>query len=469
MRDLRDETRARHEEIARRFEHAHRQLEEKLPQGFDDRLRHLVRSRGELFNRYYGQMIAYLGEQEPNYVNVRQTLAEINRLLDETALPMGHRDRWWNPRSWLKRALSPIRRFVLRRQNEVNALMRDTLFYLFNHSSHIETQRIELEMGVQMIQAMNILLEQVEMSRRYMQEWLRVALTPIADYIAELQRHAAERQTEAIASVQENMTRRLEKFAGDWEIRLGEVTRGAAGVPVSKFAALVGFDNLKFAQSLRSRTEEVRRQQKHYVEYLRGHSEILDAGCGRGEFLELLRESQISAYGVDSDENMVAYCREKGLTVQCADILEYLAQLPDQSLGGLVALQLIEHFDFPSLFQLFRLAGRKIRPLGILILETVNPSCLTTFSGAFYADPTHQRPIHPEAARRMAEMVGFAEVGIDYLNPVKDGDKLKLLTGEDISDPVIRRIVDLVNADILLLNSVLYNYADYAVIGRKAP
>ena len=467
MHEIRDDTRLRHREITGRIARAHKQIEEQIPKAFDSRLRHLVQGRGEMFSRYYQQMVKYLAEQEPNYVNVRRTLAEINRLIEEPTQPPGHRDRWWNPRTWIKRTLTPLRRYVMRRQYDLNALMRDTLIYLFNHSTHIETQRMELEMGVQMHQAMEVLLEQIEGSRRFLQEWLRVLLPPIADYIDELHRHSAERQVEAISSVRDEVTGKLERFSEDWAVRLDQVARQAPDSGADKSVAPVGFDTVQLADSLRGSPEEIRRQQARYVEFLRGQQDVLDAGCGRGEFLELLRDAGISAYGVDSDQRMVSYCRDRGLDVRSGDIIAHLAGLPDGSLGGLVALQLIEHFDFTRLFQLLRLAARKTSSKGVIILETVNPTCLTTFSGAFYADPTHQRPIHPEAIRRMVELHGFGDVRIEYLNPIEESDKLEYLASESNTEPALRKMVETINRNLRRMNSLLYNYADYAVIGRK--
>ena len=467
MREIRSGTRGRHEEIASRIARAHKQIEEQMPQVFDNRLSRLVQNRSEMFGRYYERMLTYLAEQEPNYVNVRRTLTEINRLVEEPLQPPGHRDRWWNPRTWLKRLLTPLRRYVMRRQYDLNSMMRDTLVYLFNHSAHIETQRLELEMGVQLMQAMEALLEQMTLSRRYLQEWLRVSLPPFADYVEEVQRHSMDRQAEAMTGLQESVARRLDQFTEDWGIRLGEMSRRMTDTPANTSAARVGFDSLRLADLLRGSPEEVRRQQARYVPYLGGQENILDAGCGRGEFLDLLRENGISAYGVDSDESMVRHCRERGLDARNEDILEHLGSLPDESLGGLVAFQLIEHLDIAGLFQLLRLAARKIRPRGTLILETVNPTCLTTFSGAFYADPTHLRPIHPEAARRMAEIVGFGDTKIEFMNPIGDADKLQYLTTGPNADPTMRKIVETLNQNLRRINSLLYNYADYAVIGRK--
>jgi O-antigen chain-terminating methyltransferase len=92
---------------------------------------------------------------------------------------------------------------------------------------------------------------------------------------------------------------------------------------------------------------------------------------------------------------------------------------------------------------------------------------LTTFSGAFYADPTHQRPIHPEAIRRMVELHGFGDVRIEYLNPIEESDKLEYLASESNTEPALRKMVETINRNLRRMNSLLYNYADYAVIGRK--
>jgi len=468
MRQIRDETRARQAEVARRIEHAHKQLEAQFPKIFGDQLRKQVQAISQLFKQYRERMDDYIAEQEPNYATIQHTLAEINRLLSDPTPPPGVFDRWWNPRFWIKRLIEPLRRFVLRRQYEVNALMRDTLFYLVNHSAHIETERMALHLNVQLLQTIETLLEQLEMSIRYFHEWPRASLLEIAGYIDDLYERLSERQAKAVAELQEEVQRWRAQLVGEWGTRLADLSRQMPGVAPSKAASLAGFDYLQFADALRGDAEHVRHQQMHYVPFLRGQENVLDAGCGRGELLELLRDNGIPAYGVDADERMVRHCRQKGLDARCEDITSHLTGLPDQSLGAVVALQLVEHLDFADLFQLLQMAYKKTRPEGVIILETVNPTCLTTFSGAFYADPTHLRPLHPEALRRMLEIVGYAEVKIEFLNPVEEAHQLKPLDPGPFNDPGLRRFVETMNQNIRRINSVLYNFADYAVIGRKA-
>ncbi|MCX8036784.1 MAG: methyltransferase domain-containing protein [Candidatus Sumerlaeia bacterium] len=468
MRQVRNEARARESEISRRIEFARQQLESQFPRVFDDSLRTRVQELSRLFSQYYDRTARYLSEQEPNLANIQRTLAEVNRLVADPSPPRGAYDRWWNPRYWVKRFLVPIRRFVLRRQYEVNALMRDTLAYLVNHSSHIASLRAELEVNVQIFQALEGLIEHLDGALRYFHEWPRLSLLHVAEYMDELHDQAAERQTQALAAFREDIQKMLNHLDGDWKIRLTELSRQISGLAPGKAAAVAGFDYHAFAEMLRGSPDTLRRRQACYLKYLTGQGPVLDCGCGRGELLELLRDNGIAAYGVDLDERMIHVCHEKGLDARCEDAITHLAELPDSSLGAVVALQVIEHLDFADLYRFLLLSIKKLRPNGIAIFETVNPTCLTTFSGAFYADPTHVRPIHPEAARRLLELVGFSEVQIDYQSPVDEAERLKSIENDVPVDSNVRRIMETINENIQKINSLLYNYADYAVIGRKS-
>lgn len=134
-----------------------------------------------------------------------------------------------------------------------------------------------------------------------------------------------------------------------------------------------------------------------YLPILQGHAPVLDVGCGRGELLELLRDASIPARGIDTDPGMVTRCQAKGLTVTQADAIAYLSSLEDDSLGAIVAAQVIEHLPYETLMEFFRLSHARLAPGGLLIAETVNPHSLEAFK-TFWTDLTHQAPIFPEVA-----------------------------------------------------------------------
>ena len=110
---------------------------------------------------------------------------------------------------------------------------------------------------------------------------------------------------------------------------------------------------------MRGSTELIRERQSVYLDDFRDAAPVLDIGCGRGEFLTLLREAGVEARGIDVDPEMVTHCREEGLEVEQADALSYLASLEDDSLGGIFCAHVLEHLSPPALFRLLELGGRE--------------------------------------------------------------------------------------------------------------
>ncbi|MDD4959398.1 MAG: class I SAM-dependent methyltransferase [Gallionella sp.] len=137
---------------------------------------------------------------------------------------------------------------------------------------------------------------------------------------------------------------------------------------------------------------------------------VLDLGCGRGEWLELLQENNISAQGVDLDEGMLAACRERGFSVCNADAIAHLKAQADQSFLVVSGFHLAEHLPFALLQELLAQAQRVLMPGGLLILETPNPENLVVGTASFYLDPTHQRPLPWQLLSFMAEYQGYCHV-----------------------------------------------------------
>jgi SAM-dependent methyltransferase len=165
-------------------------------------------------------------------------------------------------------------------------------------------------------------------------------------------------------------------------------------------------DYVAFEQLFRGPAERVAELQRPYLTLLADHEPVLDVGCGRGEFLELLAGEGIAARGVDGDAGMVARCRALGLDVAQGDVNEHLAGLADGSLGTIFSAQVIEHLPHEQLRELLGLSLRKLAPGGLFIAETVNPHRISSLK-TFWVDLTHQHPIFPEVALAICAIAGF--------------------------------------------------------------
>jgi O-antigen chain-terminating methyltransferase len=224
------------------------------------------------------------------------------------------------------------------------------------------------------------------------------------------------------------------------------------------------FDYFGFEERFRGSEADLKERQSAYVEYFKGADPVLDIGCGRGEFLELLREAGIKAKGVDLDLDMVLFCQEKELDVMREDAYAYLESLPDESLGGLFAAQVVEHLKPSRVIELVNLCHRKLQSGAVMIFETPNPVCLAVFARSFYMDFSHIRPIHPEAMKFLFESTGFQDVQLKFSSPVEPSMRIPPLS--DVAANA--KTVEEFNRGIERLNDLLYGFQEYAAIGRKS-
>jgi SAM-dependent methyltransferase len=253
---------------------------------------------------------------------------------------------------------------------------------------------------------------------------------------------------------------------GELEERLTRVERrnGAGAVPATvaaQPAAAAVPDYFAFESRMRGRTETVRERQHAYVDDFRDAAPVLDVGCGRGEFLSLLRDAGVEARGVDADADMVAYARGEGLEVEQADALAYLEGVEDGSLGGVFAAQVVEHLPPPALLRLLELARAKLRPGGVLVAETINPLSPLALRH-YFADLTHAQPLVPDTLELLARQAGFREVGTRYLNePEERLREVELPSGEEF-DAARAALA----ANVKRLNETLFGPLDYALVAR---
>ncbi len=230
-----------------------------------------------------------------------------------------------------------------------------------------------------------------------------------------------------------------------------------------------------FEDQFRGSDETIRERLRTYVPIFAGASDVLDVGCGRGELLAALKEAGISARGVDTNGEMAAIARERGLAADQGDALTYLASQPDESIGGLIATQVVEHLEPPYLIRLLDTASRKLRPRAPIVLETINPACWLAFFSSYIRDLTHVRPIHPETLQFLLRAHGFERVEIRYAAPVPAHMKMQTIDlpaeilGSDAPSAVAAsRIAHALNANAVVLNNLMFTHLDYAAIGYRS-
>lgn len=241
----------------------------------------------------------------------------------------------------------------------------------------------------------------------------------------------------------------------------------APSVPSGNSSQYVGFED-----RFRGSENDIRRRLADYVTYFDGQSNVLDVGCGRGEFLDLLRERGISAKGLDFNAEMIEVCRSRGLAAAAGDARGYLAGLPDESLGGLIAVQVIEHLEPAYLVEMLELAFDKVRPGGRVVLETINPACWVAFFESFIRDLTHVKPIHPETLQYLLQASGFSNVEIVYRSPIAPDGRLRKVTARpehfgDTAPDSITELVSSFNSNVDRLNERMFSFQDFAAIATK--
>jgi len=171
-----------------------------------------------------------------------------------------------------------------------------------------------------------------------------------------------------------------------------------------------------FEDKYRGSREDIKKRQQIYLPFVKTlqeiypKSKVIDIGCGRGEWLELLRDLGIDAIGVDNDKAMLKVAHKYSLNVLQDDAISYIKSLPDDSCMVISAFHVVEHISFEDIQVLVTEALRVLKPAGLLILETPNPENVRVSSEYFYIDPTHIKPLPSSLMSFVLEYYGFARV-----------------------------------------------------------
>ena len=210
-----------------------------------------------------------------------------------------------------------------------------------------------------------------------------------------------------------------------------------------------------FDEHFRGNREAVKERLRIYLPILRDNgmgtdaAPVLDVGCGRGEWLELLKEEGLTASGTDVNSVLVSQCRERGLNVTQADLIDYLCSLSDGSLGAVSAFHIVEHLSLERLLCFLDEALRTLHSGGLILLETPNPRNIMVGSCNFYFDPTHRNPLPAEVLRFFIESRGFIVLDTICLNP---SDEKPVQSDSEVA---------------ARFNEYFYGPMDYAIVARK--
>jgi 2-polyprenyl-3-methyl-5-hydroxy-6-metoxy-1,4-benzoquinol methylase len=176
------------------------------------------------------------------------------------------------------------------------------------------------------------------------------------------------------------------------------------------------FDYFMFEHRFRGSVSAIKRRHAKYLPLFRDCRNVLDAGCGRGEFIEQLSERGINVTGIDISEDMVDFCRDRGLRVVHADMFDYLRRLPDARLDGFFSAQVVEHLPPERIFELVTLCGKKLESGAVIVIETPNPACPEAL-GNFSIDPTHVRPVPAQMLGYLLEQASFKVRCVQFSAP----------------------------------------------------
>ena len=398
--------------------------------------------------------------------------ARLDAALRLLAEPAGPPDAGGGLRGWAHRLIWTVVAPSLAKQDAISRALADQLS---------STARAQRQVTQSLDTTLTLLRDELEALHTF-QSTLVVWAQQITPYVDTKDREVTglirrvnenpvrllERTMGLIQQRQVAMKRELERLGGETPMNTpGDTSRARPSAPTSGPGSLDAFKYVGFEQAFRGTEADIAARLEGYCDRFAGASDVLDIGCGRGEFLGMLHDRGVKARGLDANREMVAICRDRDLDVAEGDAVSYLESLADASLGGIIATQVVEHFTSDYLLRFLDVAYHKLRVDSTIILETLNVDSWSAFFGPYLRDITHERPIPPDTLRFLLDASGFQRLELQFSSPVDEGAKLKLLDLPDTASDDVTALVQTFNLNVDKMNTLLFTFLDYAVIGQK--
>jgi 2-polyprenyl-3-methyl-5-hydroxy-6-metoxy-1,4-benzoquinol methylase len=218
-----------------------------------------------------------------------------------------------------------------------------------------------------------------------------------------------------------------------------------------------------FEDIFRGSSEWVKKKLEQYLNIFKDAAEpIVDIGCGRGEFLELMRDAGKEAYGIEINQHEIEQLKNKGIRVVSEDAIDHIDSLANESIGGGFCAQVVEHLTPDNVYRLVTSLQSKMKSGAPLVIETINPLSIQAFHSSYLVDPTHIYPVHPQTLLFFLRYAGFKNVHVKKITPFPPESQLQ--NPDQIGDAEVKQYL---NALVQRLNSILYDFAEYYVLGYK--
>lgn len=337
------------------------------------------------------------------------------------------------------------------------AFQLDLVQYL--NALHDRVARLDLRMSEEISWSVGSL-------ERKLQDVFRAELAGVRSGIEELRRAVASDQSEL--KTLDSVARGIERILG---------ANGGVATAEPGAVAPADYSYLLLENRFRGSEDEIRERLRAYLPIFQAGTigsircestvaPVLEIGAGRGELQLLLREAGLRSYGVDFDAAMVARCQSLGLDVRQENGIEHLRALPDRSLGGVIAVQVVEHLPISVLRELLSLCNRKVQQGGRIVFETINTASMVALAHNYFRDPTHEWPLHPETMRYLVELAGAEVLEVQLRSPYPAGALLQEIAVGEFMTPRWAETLETLNRNIRELNRLLFGHQDYSIVAR---